>query len=240
MSDGLSGEHIDTTQHADSNLEQRRLCAAWLAGRQSEVQVLRKAGLYGHENKEEWGNVVEHSVVVNATAVFLAEKLASGRTPIDIETVDKASLLHDAAKRRDKTRGISYAKEHKSTVLNQLLQGAGYAAGVIAAAECTGRTVTMLAEPAIQRTVIANTPLEDLVVTYADARIRNTNIVNLETALAGNKAKVPDDAQFYEERWYPYFKNVEDRIFGLIDDPDFTPQSINKNAVLAMAAGDTY
>jgi hypothetical protein len=241
----IPGENIDTASRAGTHAEHSAAWSAWILRRISDMRTLHRAGLSA-SRKSAWRNVVEHSVVVNAGSVFLSRKLAAAGETIDMDTVEKASLLHDATKRRDKEKKISYGNEKRAFQLRDYLDHAGYAGKVIAAAEGTGRVIEMFGLRSTQRASIDSLSWEEVVVAYVDARTRNTDIVTLETALHGDKnrgiegnvAKMPGDAEFYEERWYPYFKMVEDRIFAAIDDPAFTPESLNNEAVTAMVHAD--
>ena len=51
-------------------------------------------------------NVIRHCKRANKTAVFLAKKLKEKNIDLNIEAVDKASLLHDFAR----TKGMSHSK----------------------------------------------------------------------------------------------------------------------------------
>lgn len=241
----IPGENIDTAIHRGEHPEHSPAWSAWVLRRLSDMRMLHQAGLHANR-KSKWGNVVEHSIVVNAGSVFLARQLAEAGADIDLETVDKASLLHDATKKRDKEKKISYGNEKRAFQLRDYLEQAGYSGEVIAAAEGTGRVIEMYGMRSTQKDAIDRLSWEELVVAYVDARTRNTDIVSLEVALygdesqgiEGNMAKVPEDAAYYEERWYPYFKLVEQRIFGAIDDLSFTPESLNNQAVIAMVHAD--
>ncbi|HXE10430.1 MAG TPA: hypothetical protein VN554_03330 [Verrucomicrobiae bacterium] len=242
----IPGENIDTASYRGRHPENSPAWSAWIFGRLPEMRMLRNAGLNA-SRKNKWRNVVEHSIVVNAASVFLARKLAAAGADIDLDTVEKASLLHDATKRRDKEKKISYGSEKRSFQLRDYLEQAGYAGKVIAAAEGTGRVIEMYGSRDTQPEAIERLSWEELIVAYVDARTRNTDLVSLEVALYGDESqgiegniqKIPSDAAFYEEKWYPYFKLVEERIFGAVDDPAFTPESLNNEAVIAMIHADT-
>jgi hypothetical protein len=231
-------ENIDTGQHAGTHPEYTGAWSDRVMGHMPEMRVLGASGLVGIRNKE-WRNVTEHSLVVNATANFIAQELAQNGVEIDLEVVDKASLLHDVSKRFDKDADFREANAGRPFRLEEILSEAGYPRPVIAAAETAGRTVTMYVDPSTQRSVLAASSLEELVVAYADARVRNTDIVSLKQARDGNADKIPHDASFYNQQWYPYFQRVEERLFRIINasDPNFTPDSINNESVTAMVTG---
>lgn len=246
----IPGENIDTTVHRGTHPEHSAAWSVWILRRFTDMRTLHAAGLGTGRKSEwenQWGNVVEHSVVVNAGSVFLARRLAQAGVEVDMEVIEQASLLHDATKRRDKKKEISYWNEKRAFQLRDYLEQAGYAGKVIAAAEGTGRVIEMYGRKDTQKAAIDKLSWEELIVAYVDARTRNSDIVSLEVALygdesqgiQGNMAKLPADAAFYEENWYPYFKNVEERIFSAIGDPDFTPENLCNENVIAMVHADT-
>lgn len=203
----------------------------------AQMRVLHEAGILGLENRD-WRNVAEHSMVVNATAVFLARKLAEAGQDVDLTTVDEASMLHDATKRLEKESGVSYGNEHESSVREDFLGKFGYSREVIAATEYTGRVPEVFIEdPAERQAAVEAVPLTQLVIAYADARVRNTNIVPLEQARDLNKQKVPADAAIYD-KWYDFYHDAEARIFNAIGDPATTPNMLNDQTVTAMVEQD--
>jgi HD superfamily phosphodiesterase len=230
----LKGEHIDMTSHAGmhSDREQTAAWSEWSSRRLTQMRVLHEAGLLGPENKE-WRNIAEHSVVVNATAMYVAQELTNSGVPIDLALVDEASVLHDVTKRLEREAGVSYATEHGSTIKRDFLKKFHYSDKVVDATEYTGRVPEMLIEdPGKQAEAIDNHSLEELIVAYADARVRNTDIVPLEMARDLNKKKVPKDEAIYD-KWYTFYKNVEGRLFSYIQE-DITPDSLTNDSVMEM------
>ncbi len=138
-------ENIDTTPRAGSHPENTGAWSLWATKHLSEMRTLRAAGVLGLKNPD-WRNITEHSLVVNATSMLLATKLAEAL--IGTDTIDQASMLHDVTKRLEKEQGINYATEPGSTVRQEFLSGFGYQSAVIAATEYTGRAPEMFIENA--------------------------------------------------------------------------------------------
>src|SRR3989344_1439576 len=158
------------------------------------MKLAKVAGVF--PQKEGWRNVVEHSLVVNATVVYLAKKIADSDHVIDLGLVDTASILHDIAKRKDKEKGVSRDEEHMAGATRELLSSGGYSNEVVKAAEYSGRVPEISLSEEEEDLAISNKSIEDLTVAYADARVRNTNIVSLEEARDKNKEKIPANATF--------------------------------------------
>lgn len=229
MNGRIPGENIDTGSHLGEHPEYSGAWSDWVLRRLSHMRVMRHAGLDSRRGSK-WENAVQHSLVVNATAVFIAGKMVEAGVRVDIDVVDQASLLHGIEEAAGKAKGASDGTERRTNRLRSTLEDAGYASQVIAAAECTGEEVIEMSIPdeGRQKAAIAKLSWEELVVGYADAIVRNTDIVSLET--------VPENTTAYD-KWYPYYKNVETRIMEAIGDPGFTPQSIDDNSVRTMVAG---
>lgn len=229
------GENIDMTPRAGLN-ENREITTAWSqwsSDRASHMKIFHDAGILGPENRE-WRNIAEHSLVVNATAVFIAEKLKGSGVPVNVDIVDQASLLHDVTKRREREADVSYSTEHGSNLKRSFLVKHDYPESVIAATEYTGRVDDMfIQDPQTQKDAIAARPLEQLIVAYADARVRNTDIVSLETARDLSKQKVPADAAIYDQ-WYIFYKNVEARLFESVNSAELMPDAITNETVTQM------
>lgn len=64
-----------------------------LPSREECFRLLRKHGAVG-----KYSTVVAHSFVVNKVAVWLATQLKAAGIDIDVELIDRASLLHDVGK----------------------------------------------------------------------------------------------------------------------------------------------
>jgi len=224
----MAGEEsfIDTTQHTGQDTERSRVWQRWGA-KHLDYRLFQKSGVLG-KGGEEWRNVAEHTLVVNATAHWIAQGLRSAGHPVRIDLIDAASMLQDVTKRREKEQGVGQADRLESTIHQDALRAAGYSEKVIEYALYSGRVPEMfLADSDEQRKTVENLPLEKLVGAYADARVRNVEIVSLEDARDKNKLKIPKDAAVYDQ-WYSFYKLVEERLFSLIGRPptDLTNESV--------------
>ncbi len=225
--------NVDTSQHAGSRPEHTAAWSDWAIKRAPELRAMQQAGLLGSENRA-WRNVAEHCLVVNATAMFIATHIKVAGTALDSHLIDQGSMLHDATKRLEKEQGVGYSNEHGSPLRKNFLSLLGYPEEVIAVTEYTGRVPEMFIQDTTERhAAIQAQPLEQLVVAYADARVRNVNIVPLEQARDMNKQKVPADATVYDQ-WYDFYHDVENRIFATIGRNAICADSLNNDAVITM------
>ncbi|MBI2021906.1 HD domain-containing protein [Candidatus Daviesbacteria bacterium] len=228
----MAEENIDTSSHTGGENEKRRAWSSWAIKHFGEMRLAKTAGLFPKEAG--WRNVVEHSLVVNALAVYLAKKIAKAGPPVNTDLVDSASILHDVAKRRDKESGISRDNERSAGATRELLEQDGYSEEVIRAAEYTGRVPEIYLAEEEQKRAIKNSPIEALIVAYADARVRNTNIVSLEEARDKNKEKIPNNAAFYD-KWYSFYQKVEERLTSLAG---ISPLDLSEQNVFEMVKSD--
>lgn len=211
-----SEEFIDTSQQAGGRREKVLAWSTWAEKphRFKALRVARETGLL--DKKGGWRNVVEHMLVVNAAAVWLARGLEAAGQVVAVQNVDDGSLLHDVDKKILKDHKISRNEERFETTRDELLRRHGYSEEVIAIAKYTARVEEIFIETEAQQdAAIAAMPLEKLLMAYADARVRNTEIVSLEEARDKNKEKIPAEAAFYDQ-WYRFYKKVEERIFDLL------------------------
>lgn len=208
----------------------------WASKHPQELSLLTSAGILGPDNQE-WHNVGDHVLVVNAVSAIIAEQVEGAGKPVDSMVIDQASILHDASKRINKEQGIGYADEYSSSSLEDLLTPFGYEPDVIKTAKYTGRVPEIyIVDKSDQKAAIAQVPIERLIVAYADARVRNTRVVPLEQARDLNKEKVPEDADFYDD-WYKFYKNVEDYIFGMLESSGFVSSDIDDKSVAEILKG---
>lgn len=230
----MAEENVDTNYYTGGEKGERQAWSSWTIKHFGEMKLAKTAGLF--PKKEGWRNVVEHSLVVNALAVYLAKKIVKARQPVNADLVDSASILHDVAKRRDKESGISRDNEHAAGATRELLKRGGYTEEVIRTAEYTGRVPEISLAGKEQERAIENSPIEALIVAYADARVRNTSIVSLEEARDKNKEKIPDNADFYD-KWYSFYHRVEERLTSLAG---ITPSDLSEASVFEMVkSGET-
>jgi len=110
-------------------------------------------------------NILEHSLKVNRVAVFLAKKLIDAGEKVNLDAVDRASLLHDIAKSKtiaEKTEDIHHIEAEN------ILTAEGYPA--------LGHICMMhsLREIKHLRT------WEEKIVNYADTRVKHSEIVSIK------------------------------------------------------------
>lgn len=219
--------NIDTSQFAGGDSEKARVWGNFAMKHLEEMRVLKRAGLLGGGNRA-WRNVPEHVLVVAAVASHLARLINSTGREVNGEMVETAAILHDASKRRDVESGVRYDEEQKRGRLRDLLGESGYSAELIKVATYTARVPEIYLSEEEQDKAIANRSLEQLIVAYADARVRNVLVVSLGEARDGNKKKNPKDAEFYD-RWYEFYQKVEKGLssaMGLAVLPGLTNEGI--------------
>lgn len=130
-------DNIDTSSHTGGSVEKRRVWSAWATKLLSSMKSLNETGILSTDNA--FRNVAEHTLVVTAAASFLVQKIAESGKPVDERLVLTAGVLHDAAKRIQRERGVSYGNEHAEQILPGTLRSLGYGEAVVNAAEFTGR-----------------------------------------------------------------------------------------------------
>lgn len=221
---------IDTSSHVGGSIEKRAVWSKWAAKHLSAMRHLKAAGILAKDHQ--FRNVAEHLLVVNAAAILLARNIDQSAPPLRHVIINKASIIHDIAKRIQRIQGIGYEDELRSQLTPTLLKNFGYDDEVIQAVNHIGRVPEIeIKNDEEQIQVIEKLPLEYLVPAYIDARTRNTNIVSLEEARDQNKRKVPKDSEFYD-KWYRYYKKVEQRLFN--HARLLQPEDVNKDSVFAM------
>lgn len=218
---------IDTSQHTGGDADKIKIWSNFALTHLREMRVLRGVGLlkpYDKDSKgESWRNTPEHVLVVGA----LASNLAKLRNA-NVELAELGGILHDATKRTDKEKKIAYATEQKEGGLKRLLEDNRYTDEQIKTSSYSGRVQEVYLSPEEQDKAIKKIPIENLIVAYSDARIRNTDIVSLEVARDKNKVKNPNDSDFYD-KWYAFYKKVEDYLFSTIKD--VRPNNITNESV---------
>jgi putative nucleotidyltransferase with HDIG domain len=222
----MVNENIDSDYKTGGKSEKRKAWSSWVVKHFGEMKIAKVAGLF--PKQEGWRNVVEHSLVVNATAVFIARKIAESTQVINLELVDTASILHDIAKRKDKENKVKRDDVHTFGATGILLKD--YPAEVVRAAQYSGRVQEIFQSEEDQELAIRTKPIEDLIIAYADARTRNTNIVSLEEARDMNKQKIPSDADFYD-KWYSFYHKLETRLISLAN---IKPSDISEENIFQM------
>lgn len=221
---------IDIRQFAGEDKSRTNIWQEFSLRHLKEMRVLKMAGMLG-KDKRDWRNVPEHLLVVGGLASSLTQLVKSAGGSVDVNMVETAAILHDAAKRIDVEQEVRWDKEKKEGGLRNLLQKAGYSEELIEAASYTARVPEIYLSPQEQDRAIAAKPLEHLIVAYADARVGNVEIVTLGQARDKNKQKNPADAEFYD-RWYGFYKKVESRIFS--QTGTLKPEEVTNERVFEM------
>lgn len=229
--------NIDTLSRSGCDKSIVNVWSKWAVQHLSTMRLFYHAGLLPRGNKKyrtysnrsaDWSNIVEHSLVVNGLACFIATILNVNGKHIDTGIVSHASLLHDIDKRMQRELGITYANEHNFTLKQDFLREHSINEHIINAASYTGRVADIYIIDKSERIkAISERPIEWLVVAYADARVRNTDVVLIEKAFIENCIKNSKDTSFYLE-WLNFYREVEHFLFdGLFISPmDITPKSI--------------
>lgn len=150
-------------------------------------------------------NVVHHCETVNHVAVFLASKLKAKGIAIDVEIVDKASLLHDIA------RTFEQHAEKGAAIIQE--EGYPHLASLIRTHRYDTITENKL------------DTWEKKLVYYADKRV-SQNIVSLEKRISQWMERYPQHAEKIKAK-LPLVKNLENCIFNQLDfHPDELQEAI--------------
>lgn len=151
-----------------------------LPSRKECLQVLKEVGLPR--------NIIEHSLLVNKVAVFLAKKLRQAGARVDVALVDRASLLHDV----DKHWTLEEGRRHGKLAKNFLLQR-GW------------RKIAVIAEKHVLEKIRRLRSLEEKIVFYADKRVTRNRIVSVRERFAylkkryGKSPRALAKIAFFEE-----------------------------------------
>ncbi len=150
-------------------------------------------------------NVRKHSLAVNKVAVFLADKLRQNGIDIDIELVDRASLLHDIDKIPTLGNG-----EH-GEMARQILSEKGH--------KTVGDVIRKHVFRAIEDPGLDT--WEEKVVNYADKRCTEDKLVSLDERFSYAREMYADEVDDDTERIEAMYYGLENEIFGVIGlDPD--------------------
>jgi hypothetical protein len=230
------GEFINPDLHLVTDPERGKTWAGYVR-QEIPVELFTRFGLINTEGSEDWANLVEHSAYVAATAITIADQLIAAGVPVDRDVVERAAWAHDAAKRRDIAERISREAEVADDVLTVEMKSHGYSAAEIAAARNTGRLPDRFIENPIERqTTIGMRTIEENIVGYADARMRGSELMTLEGARDDSVLAKPKSEAFFNDHWYPYYRDVENRFTEVLQEAGavpFDPSSINADTVYA-------
>lgn len=144
-------------------------------------------------------NVRKHMIAVNKVAVFLAKKLKEAGENVDVELVDRASLLHDL----DKISTLHNGKHGDTT--KEILTKKGHARIGHLAFMHKFSQVTNLKS------------WEEKLINYADKRCRNDTIVSLEERFRDARARYPKHVKPETIALEKHFFELEEEIFGRIN-----------------------
>ena len=142
-------------------------------------------------------NIMNHIDIVNKISIFLANKLIETGMEINIDMVDRASLLHDLDKM------LTLGKHNHGEITKEILTKKGY---------------PELAEIALQHRVKSindNLSWEAKIVSYADRRVMHNKIVSISQRFADLIARynVPEGRLDSAEKQYNKLeKEIFDRI----------------------------
>ena len=149
-------------------------------------------------------NVRKHSFAVNKVAVFLAKKLKEKGIRIDVELVDRASLLHDL----DKIPTLGTHDHGKMT--REILSTKGYPE--------LGRIIHNHLYSAL---LIDGLTWEEKIVNYSDKRCTEDNIVTLDSRVKYIKEKYAKKYKDVNEDAENRLRSLETEIFSIIGlDPE--------------------
>ncbi len=154
---------------------------------------------------EEHGNIKRHIHKVNKVAMHLAEKLKQNGLNIDLDIVDRASILHDLDKSYEINDGIYHGE--KSV---EILTGLGYPK--------LGQIVIQHRIDFLEK---AKT-IEAKIVNYADARVKGSTVVSLkerfEYILRRYGHKHPEESKVFFSVTYPKYLELEEWIYSHFDE----------------------
>jgi putative nucleotidyltransferase with HDIG domain len=164
--------------------------------REECFKLLKKYGTFD--------NVIDHSIQVNKISVFLAKKLKQNGEEVNIDLVDRASLLHDVAKTMEiKDKNRKSGAQHGEVGYDILVKE-----GYPEIAKIT------------RKHVLLKTPetLEEKIVHYSDSRILHNKIVSIDERLNDLKVRYAKFKGAVEEieRTRLQLKKLEKELFDKI------------------------
>ena len=167
-----------------------------LPTREGCFKLLEKYGTFPH--------IIEHCKVVNKVAVYLAKKLKEKGIEINVDLVDRASLLHDIAKSKTIRENIPPEEENHHIDGEEILIKEGYPE--------VGRVIRMHSLKEIKNLKT----WEEKVMQYADLRVRHTRIVSIKERIEDlyKRYNVPPEKRVDEKLVY----NLEKEIYDVIGE----------------------
>lgn len=169
-----------------------------LPSRKNCIELIRK------NNSE---NIVKHSLKVNSVAMYLAKKLAKKGASIDLDLVDRASLLHDI----DKIESLE--KGNHGIIGERILKEKGF-----------HRIAEIVRKHVLDQILYGLNTWEEKIVFYADKRVVDDKIVSLEERLKYIKNRYAH----INEKLRDKYSEIENKIL-LLEDEIFSKINIAKD-----------
>lgn len=223
-------EIVDCSTELLSDPKRGSVWRSW-AAEHLPLELYREFGLIDADpESKDWHNVVEHCMVVAAGALTLGKQLRQAGVAVDLNTLVRSAIIHDASKRRDIERKVSREDESTDTSFETTASRYGYSVEEIANAKNTGRLPDRYIKDPVERTrAIAEHSIEATIIGYVDARTRGLRLVGLAKALRESIAAKAKDEAFFINHWYPYYRTVEHYLKSLA--PSFDPAMLNDQTV---------
>jgi hypothetical protein len=178
-------------------------------------------------------NIYKHCLAVNSVANFLAKKLTETGININLELVDRVSLLHDLFKvvtfkelKSNKYHKYEFNEEEIAMWKKLREKYAGMYEGDVAYEifheEFPNLALTLkrASDPRNE-----NPSWEELIVHYADWRIFKEEIVTLDNRLSYLQEMYPHDQQLWD-KYIEKIRSLENKIFKKLD---FDADGLNKS-----------
>jgi uncharacterized protein len=119
-------------------------------------------------------NIMDHSIIVNKVANWLAHRLHEKGIDIDLEVVDRASLLHDIGK---SVTILEHLEDRHHILAEEILKKEGYPElGLVCRRHSLMEFHNLFS-------------LEEKVVKYADIRVKHDRIVSVRERMADLKKR---------------------------------------------------
>ena len=145
-------------------------------------------------------NIKQHTFAVNKVAIFLAKKLKEAGEEVDIDLVDRASLLHDL----DKIPTLNTGMHGK--LAQEILSKKGYP--LIAEIVCKHK-LSSIRDGGLRT-------WEEKIVNYADKRCKDETIVLLEERFHDLRERYKESIYSDSEKLEKLFLELEKEIFNII------------------------
>lgn len=139
-------------------------------------------------------NVVEHSLLVNKIAMFLGGKLKENGVGVDLELLDRSSLLHDVDKLESLEKG-----RHGVLGEEKLKEKGWHSVGVV------------VRKHVLDQILVGLNAWEEKIVFYADKRVKHSEIVSLKERLGYIKERYCCVNKEMCER----FEEIQEKCFAL-------------------------